>query len=71
LDTIQQPFSHDLFDNLLLAGVPAFLGGLTEDVTKKVGVATRLLLTMLAAACGAWLLGAIIPRLDVAAWTRS
>ena len=66
LDTIQQPFSHDLFDNLLLAGVPAFLGGLTEDVTKKVGVATRLLLTMLAAACGAWLLGAIIPRLDVA-----
>jgi len=53
------------FGYLLLASVPAFLGGITEDVTKNVGVLTRLLLTMLAAAFGVWLLGAVIPRLDV------
>lgn len=50
---------------LLLASLPAFLGGITEDVTKKVSVPVRLALTMLAAAAGAWLLGAVIPRLDV------
>lgn len=50
---------------LLLAGVPAFLGGLFEDITKKVGVYPRLLLTMVSAALCAWLLGAILPRLDL------
>jgi len=52
---------------LLIASLPAFLGGITEDVTKNVGVLTRLLLTMLAAAFGVWLLGAVIPRLDIPA----
>lgn len=56
---------RDSFDLLLLAGAPAFLGGITEDVTKNVRVAVRLLLNMLAAALGVWLLGAIVPRLDV------
>src|SRR6266853_1256404 len=51
--------------SLLLASLPAFLGGITEDVTKNVGTMTRLLLTMLAAAFGVWLLGAVIPRLDI------
>lgn len=50
---------------LLLAGVPAFLGGLIEDITKQVGVYQRLLLTMVSAALCAWLLGAILPRLDM------
>lgn len=50
---------------LLLAGAPAFFGGLLEDVTKKVGVYSRLVLTMAAAALCAWLLGAILPRLDL------
>ena len=50
---------------LLLAGVPAFLGGLLEDLTKKVGVYQRLLLTMVSAALCAWLLDAILPRLDL------
>ena len=53
------------FGYLLFASLPAFLGGITEDVTKNVSVLARLTLTMLAAACGAWLLGAVIPRLDV------
>lgn len=53
------------FGFLLLASAPAFLGGLIEDVTKKVGVLDRLLLTMLSGAIAAWLLGAVLDRLDV------
>jgi UDP-N-acetylmuramyl pentapeptide phosphotransferase/UDP-N-acetylglucosamine-1-phosphate transferase len=62
---IEQGASGDQFGYLLFASLPAFLGGITEDVTKNVGVSIRLALTMLAAACGVWLLGAVIPRLDV------
>ncbi len=57
--------SRKPFGYLLLASLPAFLGGITEDVTKEVNVPIRLALTMLAAAAGAWLLGAVIPRLDL------
>lgn len=53
------------FGLLLLACIPAFLGGLVEDITKKVGVLERLLLTMLSGAVAAWLLGAVINRLDI------
>jgi UDP-N-acetylmuramyl pentapeptide phosphotransferase/UDP-N-acetylglucosamine-1-phosphate transferase len=53
------------FGYLLLAGTPAFLGGIAEDVTKKVGVLHRLLMTMLAGSVGAWLLGAILNRLTI------
>ena len=49
---------------LLLAGSPAFLGGLVEDLTKKVAVIDRLLLTMLSGAIAAWMLGAVLHRLD-------
>jgi UDP-N-acetylmuramyl pentapeptide phosphotransferase/UDP-N-acetylglucosamine-1-phosphate transferase len=58
--TTERPFGL-----LLLAGIPAFLGGLVEDLTKKVGVFERLLLTMLSGALGAWLLGAVLVRLDI------
>ncbi|HEY6722286.1 MAG TPA: glycosyltransferase, partial [Burkholderiales bacterium] len=61
----EQFLSDEQFGYLLLASLPAFLGGITEDVTKNVGVLARLALTMLAAAFGVWLLGAVIPRLDV------
>src|SRR5437899_13043818 len=57
--------SSEQFGYLLLASLPAFAGGISEDATKNVGVLTRLLLTMLAAAFGVWLLGAVIPRLDI------
>ena len=60
-----QGASGEQFGFLLFASLPAFLGGITEDVTKNVSVLARLTLTMLAAACGAWLLGAVLPRLDV------
>lgn len=63
-------FSDDLpvereFGLLLLAGITAFLGGLVEDITKKVGVLERLLLTMVSGAIAAWLLGAVLLRLEV------
>jgi UDP-N-acetylmuramyl pentapeptide phosphotransferase/UDP-N-acetylglucosamine-1-phosphate transferase len=38
--------SQDLMGPLVLAGVPAFAFGLLEDITKRVGVMTRLLATM-------------------------
>src|SRR3989442_1084292 len=62
---IESIASREQFGYLLLASLPAFLGGITEDVTKNVGVQARLLLTMLAAAFGVWVLGAIIPRIDI------
>lgn len=62
---VQPKFNVTEFGYLLLAGVPAFLGGIAEDITKKVSVPARLLLTMLAGAVGAWLLGAVLNRVDV------
>lgn len=53
------------FGLLLLSSIPAFLGGLVEDITKKVGVLERLFLTILSGAVAAWLLGAILNRLDL------
>ena len=53
------------FGLLLLASAPAFFGGLIEDITKRVGVLERLLLTMLAGAVAAWLLGSTLNRVDI------
>jgi len=61
----EQGTPGEQFGYLLLASLPAFLGGITEDVTKTVSVAARLMLTMAAAAIGVMLLGAVIPRLDI------
>lgn len=62
---LPERFPSREFGLLLLAAMPAFLGGLTEDVTKMVGVIQRLLLTMLSAGFGAWLLGGTLHRVDV------
>lgn len=58
-------FANHNFGYLLLAAIPAFMGGLLEDVTKNVGVLQRLVLTMISGAIGAWLLGATLMRLDI------
>jgi UDP-N-acetylmuramyl pentapeptide phosphotransferase/UDP-N-acetylglucosamine-1-phosphate transferase len=50
---------------LLVAGMPCFLMGLTEDLTKRVSVRARLMATFGSALTGAWLLGAYLPRLDI------
>lgn len=51
---------------LLTAGLPAFLAGLGEDLTKRVSVLARLVATMVSGALAWWWLGAEIRRVDVA-----
>ncbi|MDE2343165.1 MAG: glycosyltransferase family 4 protein [Betaproteobacteria bacterium] len=65
LDLLLKQPAERYFDLLLLSSLPAFLGGLTEDVTKRVHVIERLLLTMLSAAIAAWLIGAVLPGIGV------
>lgn len=62
---LEPNFNAVEFGALFLAGAPAFLGGIFEDVTKKGSVRARLLLTFLSGIIGAWLLGAVLTRLDV------
>lgn len=54
-----------LLGTVLLAGMPALLIGLLEDVTKRIGVTTRLLATMASGAAAAVLTGVGLTRLDV------
>ena len=55
----------DFSARLIVCLLPAFGIGLLEDVTRKAGVTSRLLLTMVAAAIGWWLIGAKLTRVDV------
>lgn len=50
---------------LLAAALPAFAGGLAEDLTKNVSPWRRLLATALSAALAAYWLGAVISRTDI------
>ena len=50
---------------LLGASIPAFLGGLAEDLTKRVRVIVRLGLAMLSALLAYYLLGAAVTRVDI------
>lgn len=50
---------------VLAIAVPAWAAGLTEDLTKRVGVKTRLLATFVSALLGVWLLHGQIQRLDI------
>jgi UDP-N-acetylmuramyl pentapeptide phosphotransferase/UDP-N-acetylglucosamine-1-phosphate transferase len=49
---------------LALSAIPAFAGGFGEDVTKKVGVLARLMLTFASAVFASLLVGATLDRLD-------
>ncbi len=49
----------------VLCSLPAFLGGLLEDITKRVGVKERLFLTMISASLGYFLLSASIDRVGL------
>jgi UDP-N-acetylmuramyl pentapeptide phosphotransferase/UDP-N-acetylglucosamine-1-phosphate transferase len=51
----------------VLACLPVFFGGFIEDITKNVGVAQRLLFSMLTALMAIWLMGALINRTDIMA----
>lgn len=50
---------------LLCAGLPAFVAGVTEDLTKGVSVKARLLASFGSALLASWLLGATIDKLDI------
>lgn len=50
---------------VLLVALPAFVIGMLEDVTKKVGPMPRLLATFVSAGLGYFLLGAGLQRLDI------
>jgi UDP-N-acetylmuramyl pentapeptide phosphotransferase/UDP-N-acetylglucosamine-1-phosphate transferase len=50
---------------LLLCAIPTFAIGLAEDLTKKIGIKTRLLFTALAAALVVFILDTSITRLDI------
>ncbi|WP_232219942.1 glycosyltransferase [Pseudogulbenkiania sp. MAI-1] len=54
------------FAYLLLAGLPVFLAGFAEDLTKRVRPLYRLLFAFGSAAMAAWLLGAVLPSLGIA-----
>ena len=51
---------------LVLAAIPAFAGGVVEDLTKRVSVSKRLVLSIVSAGVGAWLLGAVVTHLGIA-----
>ena len=51
---------------LVLAAIPAFAGGVVEDLTKRVSVSKRLILSIVSAGVGAWLLGAVVTHLGIA-----
>lgn len=49
----------------LLVATPAWFAGMAEDLTKKIGVRTRLMATFVSALLGSLLLGATLTRLDL------
>jgi len=62
---VAQPERAEILRTLLLAGLPAFVFGLAEDVTKKVGVMARLLATMASGVLGWLLTGVSLSGVDV------
>ena len=54
-----------ILTTILIAGLPAFLFGLAEDITKRVGVLTRLLATMTSGLLAWWFTDYSITRVDI------
>lgn len=54
-----------LLGHMLLAGLPAFLFGTAEDLTKRVGVRERLLATMASGVLGWWITDLSITRINI------
>jgi len=56
---------ENLFGLMLLAGIPAFLFGILEDLTKRVGVTSRLMATMSSGILAWWLTSTSISHVDI------
>ncbi len=59
------PEINHILTPILIAGLPAFLFGLAEDITKRVGVLARLLATMASGLLAWWLTDYSLSRVDV------
>jgi UDP-N-acetylmuramyl pentapeptide phosphotransferase/UDP-N-acetylglucosamine-1-phosphate transferase len=57
---------QQLLTPILVAGMPAFIFGMAEDITKRVGVTARLLATMASGLLAWWITGYAITRVDIA-----
>lgn len=55
----------NLLGLMLIAGMPAFIFGVAEDLTKRVGVRERLIATMASGILAWWLTGVSLTRLDI------
>ena len=55
----------DLLTAILFAGMPAFLFGVAEDITKRVGVTQRLLATMASGVLAWWITDYSLSRVDI------
>ena len=62
---VAKPERQAILGPLLLAGLPAFVFGLAEDLTKKVSVMARLLATMASGVLGWWFTGMAITSVDI------
>jgi UDP-N-acetylmuramyl pentapeptide phosphotransferase/UDP-N-acetylglucosamine-1-phosphate transferase len=62
---VTQADTRSILGTILLAGVPCLLVGLLEDLTKRVGVRTRLIATMASGALACLLSGVMLTRLDL------
>jgi UDP-N-acetylmuramyl pentapeptide phosphotransferase/UDP-N-acetylglucosamine-1-phosphate transferase len=62
---VARPERQIILGPLMLAGLPAFLFGLAEDLSKKVSVLARLLATMLSGVIGWFITGYAITSLDI------
>lgn len=60
-----RPEHRLMFATLILVSLPAFLGGLLEDLTKRVSPGQRMAALLLAAALAATLMDATITRTDI------
>lgn len=54
-----------LLNPMLLAAIPAFAAGLWEDLTKRIGVVTRLTATMLSGLLAWWLTGVALDHVHI------
>lgn len=54
-----------ILDTILVAGIPALVAGLLEDLTKRISVRTRLLATMGSGLVACWMSGVMLTHLQV------
>jgi UDP-N-acetylmuramyl pentapeptide phosphotransferase/UDP-N-acetylglucosamine-1-phosphate transferase len=62
---VKDPAARKILVTLVLAGIPALAFGLLEDITKRVGVLTRLLATMVSGVLAWWISGIALNCLDI------